>query len=280
MPVITKMVGGCVRSSRIRVLLALFALGVATLAILPSTAGAAGGVLRVACNYSNSKQVDPIVSFGRSTSAHMHDFYGNTGVTANSTLSSLLSTPSNCRGEPQNHSGYWVPTMYLRGQAVHAPKLAVYYSRFPGGQIAETIPQGLKMVAGNHDATGPQPIGIVKWDCLGNPQAPLRAAPYNCAPYHATVQATIKFPNCWNGKGLNTSDVVYPGKHEVCPPGFPHILPHIRESIETTIVNPLNANGSVAISFSSGPYYTLHADVFEAWEQSRINFLLRSNGII
>ena len=62
--------------------------------------------------------------------------------------------------------------------------------------------------------------------------------------------------------------------------GFPHILPHIRESIETTIVNPLNTNGSVAISFSSGPYYTLHADVFEAWEQSRINFLLHSNGII
>ena len=97
MPVFTKMVDGCVRS-RIRVLLALFALGVTTLAILPSTAGAAGGVLRVTCNYSNSKQVDPIVSFGRATSAHMHDFYGNTGVTASSTLSSLLSTPSNCRG--------------------------------------------------------------------------------------------------------------------------------------------------------------------------------------
>ena len=64
----------------------------------------------------------------------MHDFYGNTGVTANSTLSTLLSTPSNRRGEPQNHSGYWVPTMYLRGQAVHAPKLAVYYSGSPVGR--------------------------------------------------------------------------------------------------------------------------------------------------
>jgi hypothetical protein len=31
------------------------------------------------------------------------------------------------------------------------------------------------------------------------------------------------------------------------------------------LVNPFNADGSLALSFASGPYYTYHGDYLDAW---------------
>ncbi len=42
----------------------------------------------VRCGFSHRAQVDPIVDFGK-TADHMHDFFGNTTTSANSTLESL-----------------------------------------------------------------------------------------------------------------------------------------------------------------------------------------------
>jgi hypothetical protein len=39
----------------------------------------------VKCDFSHREQVDPIVDFGKATSFHMHDFYGNTTTDENST---------------------------------------------------------------------------------------------------------------------------------------------------------------------------------------------------
>jgi hypothetical protein len=52
------------------------------------------------------------------------------------------------------------------------------------------------------------------------------------------------------------------------------VLPHIRLSFLTGIGKPAHV-----LAFSSGPYYTAHADAFEAWDQARLNQLLCSSGV-
>jgi len=47
----------------------------------------------VRCGFSHRAQVDPIVDFGK-TAHHMHDFFGNTTTSANSTLESLRAAAS------------------------------------------------------------------------------------------------------------------------------------------------------------------------------------------
>ena len=39
-------------------------------------------------------------------------------------------------------------------------------------------------------------------------------------------------------------------------------------------MNPLNPDGSVALTLSSGPFYTLHADFWNTWQQERLDQLV------
>ena|SRR5215204_105632 len=56
--------------------------------------GPTGANFVVQCGFSHQKQVDPIVDFGKPTSFHMHDFFGNTTTDENSTLESLRAAAS------------------------------------------------------------------------------------------------------------------------------------------------------------------------------------------
>ena len=250
-------------------MLAVLVFGV-TAALVPAGATAAS-VFKVTCNYSHSRSADPIVSPGVYPSAHLHDFYSNPTTDENSTLNSLQKADGNCKGEPLNHSAYWTPTLSVDGQTVHAPKVIAYYSRGRGPRT-ETLPAGLELLAGSAHSTGPQPISVVSWSCTGADVTP-QDHPFDCTPYHTQVQYTVRFPSCWDGNSLNPSSLVYAGNKGNCPSSNPHILPHIRLTFLTGVADPRR------LAFSSGPYYTAHADVFDAWDQARLNQLLCAAGV-
>jgi hypothetical protein len=85
--------------------------------------------------------------------------------------------------------------------------------------------------------------------------------------------------NCWDGTGLNRSDLSYPVGFPAtfkanppgypCPAGFSHLLPVVSEVIHFGLINP------ATLSFSSGPYYTLHADYWQTWnDQAKLASLV------
>jgi len=229
------------------------------------------GQFRVSCPYSHSKADDPIVFPGQPGASHMHDFFGNNSVDAFSTESSLRAASTTC-STSDDLSGYWEPEMYVNGKPRPAPKMTIYYV---GNANTEPMPAGLQMVAGDAHATGLQSMAVLEWTCGdGTPKA---SKPYNCRPWlnvdPGGVTALIKFPTCWDGAGESRDHVAYTGNGGNCPAGFGHRIPLVRMFLKTGIVNPLDADHHVRISFSSGKHYTLHGDFFNAWSQSRMNSL-------
>jgi hypothetical protein len=259
---------------RIRCSFGVVMVGLGMLAVATPSVALAKGQFRVTCPYSHSKPDDPIVFPAQPGASHLHDFFGNRTVDAFSTESSLRAGTTTCETS-DDLSGYWEPAMYFHLKKRPATRIAVYYR---GTADSEPVPAGLQMVAGDAHATEIQSAKIMRWSCGdGTPDA---ARPYNCRKWLSVssngVTALIKFPICWDGGGLTREHVVYTARSGDCPAGFGHRIPHIHMFLKTGIVNPFNKSGGIAIRFSSGPYYTLHADFFNAWDQARMNLLTRN----
>jgi hypothetical protein len=230
------------------------------------------------CRYSHRAPDDPIVFPNQPGASHSHDFFGNTSTNANSTFESLLAAPTRCR-RAADRAGYWVPTLLLHGQPVTAGGATIYY-RDNGKDPASVrpFPSGLRVVAGNAKATGPQPLDVVAWDCYGGGvrQDPLPSAPL-CPP-NSRLRATIRFPDCWDGTNLDSADhkshLTYAiriprrsGRH--CPASHP--VPMAK--ITMHIIYP--TAGGDGVTLASGPSYTEHADFFNAWEPAALADLTR-----
>jgi hypothetical protein len=259
-----------------RILLALVLLA---LPALPARAEGRIGQFVLRCPYSHTLMDDPIVAPGQPGASHMHDFYGNTSVDASSTMESMLAGDTTCR-VPGDTAGYWTPTAFLNGIQITPTVMRIYYLG-PGSGSVETIPAGLQMVAGNRDATSPGENPHVGWNCgqTVNATSPTYDEPYDCTPWAKHYQfvdgvvAVIDFPSCWSGTGLRPEDVVYPVAGQ-CPAAFPHVLPRISERVHLGIMDPTNPDGTIALTLSSGPTYTLHADFWNTWQQARLDQLV------
>ena len=252
---------------------------VALVGLPPPTAMAAQtGQFVVRCKYSHTLMDDPIVFPGRPGASHMHDFFGNVTANAFSTLPSMLAGQTTCR-VPSDTAGYWTPTASLDGAQIRPKVMRIYYLGSNAGAI-ETIPPGLQMVAGNRDATSPAENPHVRWNCgqTTEVRTPEEDTPYDCTPWSSYnfvdgIVAAIDFPSCWNGTGLLPEDVVYPVSGE-CPGGFGHVIPKLSERVHLGVMNPLARDGSVALTFSNGPWYKLHADFWNTWQQERLDQLV------
>lgn len=67
------------------------------------------------------------------------------------------------------------------------------------------FPAGLKIIAGNAESAAPQSTAITGWKCSGIRPQTLSATPVECAGLSHNV-LVIRFPDCWNGEDLNSSD--------------------------------------------------------------------------
>jgi hypothetical protein len=245
----------------------------------PATAAPGLGQFVVRCPYSHTLPDDPIVFPGLPGASHSHDFFGNVTADASSTYDSMLLGATTCR-VPSDTAGYWTPTAYLDGEPIVPPVMRIYYLGHPTARV-ETIPPGLQMIGGNRDATSPEENPHVRWSCgqTVEVRTPLEAAPYDCTPWAGYrfvdgVVAHIDFPRCWDGAGLTPEHVVYEVNGS-CPAGFPHVLPEISERVHFHVMDPTGPDGTVRLTLSSGPYYTMHGDFWNTWQQPRLDQLVR-----
>jgi hypothetical protein len=219
---------------------------------------------------------DPIVFPAQPGASHSHDFFGNATANAFSTVTSMLKGATTCR-VPSDTAGYWAPTASLGSQQLRPTVMRIYYLGTPGASV-ETIPSGLQMIGGNKLASTPQENPHVRWSCgeTKNVRSPRSSSPYDCTWWNDHygfvdgVIAIVDFPSCWDGVGLRPENVVYP-EAGGCPDGFDHVLPRISERIHYGIMDPLNPDGTMALSLSSGPTWTYHADFWNTWQQARLD---------
>jgi hypothetical protein len=127
------------------------------------------------------------------------------------------------------------------------------------------------MVAGDQHASTVQPLDVVAWHC-GASQA-LAAQPPRC-PEFAPLTLRVAFPTCWDGRHLDRDDHVAHTSYPVdgaCPASHPVVLPELVLDVSYSYVGPPRA-----LSLSSGPVHTAHADFLNAWEPARLEELVDS----
>jgi hypothetical protein len=257
------------------------------------------GEVRFVCQYSHMNMDDALVYPGQPGAAHLHAYFGNTLADAFSTASSLATTGnSTCYGGIVNRSAYWVPALIdANGVPQRAVQGNFYYKTgydLPPASI-QSFPSGLRMIAGDAKATGPQPGHVGQFGCIGSGSwtcpAGTENMPYwcgsipNCGQGNRIVQY-VGFPQCWKGpqgaeQNLDSPDhkghMAYP-VGGACPSTHPIAIPHVEYLLEYEQNTP-NTDGwrlSSDMYDSSLPGgFSAHGDYFSAWEQDILDTFVR-----
>jgi hypothetical protein len=227
---------------------------VALLAGLMLTQKAEASSIRVSCNVYAINRVDPI-AFAQ----HLHLQFGNLSTSNTSTADSLYAKKATSCNAPWWTNAGWVPVE--RYEAV--PNVIVYY-RAPGDQSkVVNIPHGMKLIGKDTPGNNFYEIYYACGSSPGNAQPTQATPPYNCTQNWST---TIRFPRCWDGIGVESSDVVYGPTRQDCPATHPYKLPEIEE-----LVRHPNRDGKVPkpLQISAGvdqweDYLHMHGDYFFA----------------
>lgn len=244
------------------------------------------GNFRTTCEFSHMSYDDPIVYPGQPGAAHLHTFFGNTGANYASTHTTLTAagTKSTCSGGAANLSSYWFPSLMNGNTPVVPHSMGVYYkSQYLPAASMNDIPQGLKMVAGNHRSLVGQNPHIVYWECIGHSGGHPTTMP--ACPAGALLMMDVKFPQCWDGVSLDAPDhishVRYPGL-DPQPPGtvghwgdgcskeVGHHTPIPEITIKAVWTVPPGGSANLRLSSDMPgalPGASAHADYMEGWNR-------------
>ena len=241
-----------------------------------TTAASKSGGWLVRCDYSHSLPDDPIVFPDQPGSSHLHDFFANTTTDASSTFSSMKAGGTTCPPASGDTAGYWVPALYRHGVEIDPSGASVreqfYYRKdnLKAGTVIEPFPADLRLVTGNAHATSeggnPKLGSEIYWGCSDNSENGKPKSPINCSTGIITLH--VGFPNCWDGVNTDSADhkshVVYPNSG-VCPADHPVAVPRLIARFEYAV-----GTDSSGITLSSGPYYTIHGDFWNTWDQTHL----------
>ncbi len=237
----------------------------------PRTPGTETNFLSV-CKFSHRGPDDPIVFPNMPGQSHSHDFFSNITTAANSTYDSLRAGGTTCH-RTGDTAGYWVPTLSVDGVAITPVSVNAYYRT--GGKPAASVqapPAGLKIVAGNSKATGPQSAKIASFKCGDMTMNSATAVPLCPDAGKDGLHMRILFPDCWNGTDLDSADhkshMAY-STRGVCPAGYPVPIAQLTLNVKYP------TTGGTGVTLASGPFYTAHADFFNAWDQTVLDSLVR-----
>ena len=245
------------------------------------------GAFRTICGLSHFAFDDPIVYPGRPGASHLHVFFGNkTPGTAGASGSLSMQGNSTCFGGTLNRTGYWVPAVIdTRTGTVQTPDRGVFYYKTGYDMNPTTIqpiPAGLRMIAGDKNATSDQGFAV-DWGCRDHWRTSTGSVPLDC-PIGDAVRLAIRFPQCWDGKNLDSPDhkshMAYPifsntADASRCPASHPVPLPSITEHFDYPITATSNP-GSWRLSsdmYSSGlpGGFSAHADWLGGWDQNTMD---------
>lgn len=250
-----------------RFLLPLLA-GLVVALLTVAAPASADGMFVAECEYTHRASDDPIVFHGKPGGSHHHTFFGNPSTDARTTTKSLRKARGRCN-PGADESAYWVPALYRDGKLMKPIRAQVYYQDF--GRLGQVLPfpTGLRMLAGNMNAKRPQPNHIAKWECsaehgYGSPKIP------TCTEAQGHVTMRITFPDCWDGRRLDSPDhrshMAYnreggfePGLQR-CPASHPILVPQL----QVNVFYPMRDGKGVRLA--SGTTDTMHADFFNAWQ--------------
>lgn len=198
---------------------------------------------------------------------------------------------------------------------------AKFTYRSPVGERVNTVPYGMLAVVGHPHATSEaEQDPHVSWTC-GDLDGGTSRPHNCTGQQRERVAVVYEFPDCWSGNspqnpawlndgwnglfslqqmpvqsigafdhpaGIAPENFAY-SVAGVCPPLHPVKISQLvvrqhftsNDAANTPLVNPLDAGGNVRLSFSSGPYYTVHFDWMETANMStEIRVLRCNNGII
>jgi hypothetical protein len=233
------------------------------------------GAFRTVCEPSHYAFDDPIVFPGQVGKSHLHVFFGNTLAQAGSTAESLRTTGnSTCRGGTANRSSYWVPAMIdMTGLPVTPSESTIYYKGGFGGvrkQDIKPIPEGLRMIAGDpmNSSNGGDHVFV----CHKATKPRRHAIITDCEPGDL-LEMNVSFPQCWNGRDLDSPDhkshMAYPRAPHGCPSSHPVPLAAINFVILYPLTKPNEAaNWRLSSDTYKGPAgYSAHADWFNGWRK-------------
>jgi hypothetical protein len=262
-----------------RVAVTVFVTVAALLGTAAATAGGVGGFFVSTCTFSHRATDDPIVFPALPGVSHDHTFVGNVSTNAYSTLSSLKKAGTSCAPHADT-AAYWAPTLFADGRPVMPITATIYYRRLTAAPV-RPFPPGLRMVAGDSHAVTPQSTAVTYWDCSllkttfygpndATPPtalAPAASSDVPSCPPRAELQLHVNFPECWDGRHLDTPDHREHMAYAVsgrCPAGYPVGLP----ALELIYSYPARAtDGAGTVNLSSGGQTTGHADFINSWNQ-------------
>jgi len=234
----------------------------------PRRTGAPAPGFTVACGFSHTAAVDPIVMPGMAGMSHRHEFFGNTTTDEDSSGASLLAGASTCI-DRRDRSAYWIPSLLVDGERL-APRTAVVtYARGGPGKVT-AFPVGFMAVSGRSDQTA-------GWACVSpgtRPRFTAHVSEIATCTGGSHLMAQIRFGQCWDGTSLDSSDhkshLVF-GTHEtraagrpgrlVCPGDHPVRVAQLKLDVHY----PAGIASDSNVTLSSGDVSTLHGDIFEAW---------------
>ena len=230
------------------------------------TAFPGGSYFAIVCSFSHRNNDDPIVHPGAPGRSHNHTYIGNTNVNAFSTASSLRGGETTCE-VPGDASTYWIPTLFVGTEPIIPLAGIVYYIKHTFGRV-EPLPPGLKMVAGNAEAKKAQSKIVGAWSC-GGIGGRLRVSVLPQCRVDEALELRIHFPNCWNGKTLDSPNhkrhMAY-SVNGVCPKTHPTPVPTVALILVYDSV-PKRAR------LASGSF-GLHADFNNGWDEDVLEQLV------
>ena len=219
-----------------------------------------------ACTFSHMAMDDPIVFPGQPGASHHHSFVGNTTTNAFSTVRSLRAASSTCRRFGET-AAYWMPTLFVNGQAVEPRGATIYYRRRTLAPL-RAFPAGFKMIAGDAHAMAPQGMRTTYWNCGAASGVPASADVPTCPNTRGeSLRLHVNFPSCWNGRQLDSADhqshMAY-AVRGVCPATHPVAVPAI------SLIYRYAITGGAGVTLASGGQYSAHADFFNGWRQGTL----------
>ena len=250
------------------VLIAVIGFAVTGTGERPSLASGAGQFI-VQCNEAAKVGTfDPIVYPGQTHAGHQHEFFGATNINKDSNYLSLYRSPTACDAAGDT-AAYWVPTLYVSGVRLPAQRLTAYYNS--GTTDVASWPPGLKVIAGNKNATSPQDTDVVYWGCGNGSGTSKVDSPPQCGG-DDELTLHVKFPNCWDGRRLDSpnhqSHMAYDDDDE-CPPTHPKRITRLTQRYEYDArPDPRK------LTIASGSVNTMHADFWNTWKEPVLDNLV------